>query len=51
MYQYTDFDKQFVRNRAAQYRDQLERNLAGTLADACPKVLEASRIALKKTQE
>ncbi|MDP3759951.1 MAG: nitrite/sulfite reductase [Ramlibacter sp.] len=33
MYQYTDFDKQFVRNRAAQYRDQLERNLAGTLSD------------------
>ncbi|MES3001603.1 MAG: nitrite/sulfite reductase [Pseudomonadota bacterium] len=33
MYQYTEFDKQFVRNRAAQYRDQLERNLAGTLGD------------------
>ncbi|MDO8251257.1 MAG: nitrite/sulfite reductase [Rhodoferax sp.] len=33
MYQYTDFDRQFVRNRAAQYRDQLERNLAGTLTD------------------
>ena len=33
MYQYTEFDKQFVRNRAAQYRDQLERNLAGKLAD------------------
>jgi sulfite reductase (NADPH) hemoprotein beta-component len=33
MYQYTDFDRQFVRDRAAQYRDQLERNLAGTLAD------------------
>ena len=33
MYQYTDFDKQFVRSRAAQYRDQLERNLAGTLGD------------------
>ncbi|MBG9387115.1 nitrite/sulfite reductase [Caenimonas aquaedulcis] len=33
MYQYTDFDKQMVRNRAAQYRDQLERNLAGTLGD------------------
>jgi sulfite reductase (NADPH) hemoprotein beta-component len=33
MYQYTDFDRQFVRNRAAQYRDQLERNLAGTLSD------------------
>ena len=33
MYQYTDFDRQFVRNRAAQYRDQLERNLAGSLTD------------------
>jgi sulfite reductase (NADPH) hemoprotein beta-component len=33
MYQYTEFDKQFVRARAAQYRDQLERNLAGTLGD------------------
>ncbi|MBI5279120.1 MAG: nitrite/sulfite reductase [Burkholderiales bacterium] len=33
MYQYTEFDKQFVRSRAAQYRDQLERNLAGKLAD------------------
>jgi sulfite reductase (NADPH) hemoprotein beta-component len=33
MYQYTDFDKQFVKTRAAQYRDQLERNLAGTLGD------------------
>ncbi len=33
MYQYTEFDRQFIRNRAAQYRDQLERNLAGTLGD------------------
>src|SRR5574343_1034967 len=33
MYQYTEFDKQFVRQRAAQFRDQLERNLAGKLAD------------------
>ncbi len=33
MYQYTDFDKQFVKLRAAQYRDQLERNLAGQLSD------------------
>jgi len=31
MYQYTEFDKQFVRARAAQYRDQLERFLAGQL--------------------
>ncbi len=33
MYQYTAFDRQFLRSRAAQYRDQLERNLAGELAD------------------
>ena len=33
MYQYTDFDRQFVRARAAQFRDQLERNLAGELGD------------------
>ncbi|MDB5896939.1 MAG: ferredoxin--nitrite reductase-like protein [Ramlibacter sp.] len=33
MYQYTEFDQQFVRARAAQYRDQLERWQAGKLAD------------------
>jgi sulfite reductase (NADPH) hemoprotein beta-component len=33
MYQYTEFDRHFVRSRAAQYRDQLQRNLAGELAD------------------
>src|ERR1035437_1639477 len=33
MYQYTDFDRQFVKQRAAQYRDQLERNLSGALSD------------------
>ena len=33
MYQYTEFDKQFVHARAAQFRDQLERNLAGKLGD------------------
>jgi len=33
MYQYSDFDKQFVRQRAAQFRDQLDRNLAGRLSD------------------
>src|SRR5574343_1607315 len=32
MYQYTDFDQQFVRQRAAQYRDQLTRHLAGQLS-------------------
>jgi sulfite reductase (NADPH) hemoprotein beta-component len=33
MYQYTDFDRHFVRARAAQYRDQLQRNLAGELGE------------------
>lgn len=33
MYQYTDFDRQFIKSRAAQYRDQLERNLKGELSD------------------
>jgi len=33
MYQYTDFDRRFVHQRAAQYRDQLTRNLAGALSD------------------
>ena len=33
MYQYTEFDRQFIRARAAQYRDQLERNLKGELGD------------------
>jgi sulfite reductase (NADPH) hemoprotein beta-component len=33
MYQYTEFDKHFVRARAAQYRDQLERWQAGKLSD------------------
>jgi sulfite reductase (NADPH) hemoprotein beta-component len=32
MYSYTDFDRQFVRARAAQYRDQLTRHLCGELA-------------------
>ncbi len=31
MYQYTDFDRQFVRQRAAQFRDQLERWQSGRL--------------------
>ena len=33
MYQYTPFDTQFVKQRAAQFRDQLERHLAGKLPD------------------
>ncbi len=32
MYRYTDFDRQFVRARAAQFRDQLQRHLAGELS-------------------
>jgi sulfite reductase (NADPH) hemoprotein beta-component len=31
MYQYTEFDRHVVRQRAAQYRDQLGRHLAGAL--------------------
>lgn len=34
MYQYTDFDRRFIRLRAAQYRDQLERHLNGRLSDS-----------------
>ncbi|MBT9549612.1 MAG: nitrite/sulfite reductase [Hydrogenophaga sp.] len=33
MYQYSDFDRQFVQLRADQYRDQLTRWQAGTLGD------------------
>ena len=33
MYQYTEFDRQFVHARAAQFRDQLERWQAGKLSD------------------
>jgi len=33
MYQYTEFDRQFVRARAAQFRDQLRRHLDGALPD------------------
>ena len=33
MYRYTDFDSRFVHARAAQFRDQLERHLAGALPD------------------
>ncbi|OWQ93468.1 nitrite reductase [Roseateles aquatilis] len=33
MYAYTDFDRQFVHARAAQFRDQLERHMAGQLPD------------------
>ena len=33
MYSYTDFDRQFVHARAAQFRDQLQRHLAGQLGE------------------
>ena len=33
MYAYTEFDRQFVRARAAQFRDQLDRHFAGHLPD------------------
>ena len=33
MYQYTEFDRQFVRLRAEQYRDQLQRRLGGQLSE------------------
>jgi sulfite reductase (NADPH) hemoprotein beta-component len=33
MYQYTDFDRQFVHMRAAQFRDQLERWQTGKLSE------------------
>ena len=33
MYQYTDFDRRFVKERAAQYRDQLTRRLNGQLSE------------------
>jgi len=33
MYQYTAFDRHFVHRRAAQFRDQLERHLAGQLSE------------------
>ena len=33
MYAYTEFDKQFVHQRAAQFRDQLERHFGGKLPE------------------
>jgi sulfite reductase (NADPH) hemoprotein beta-component len=33
MYSYTDFDRNFVHARAAQFRDQLQRHLAGELGE------------------
>lgn len=34
MYQYTDFDQQLLNERLAQFTDQIQRYLAGTLSDA-----------------
>ncbi len=39
MYAYTDFDRQFVLARAAQFRDQLNRHFAGDLPDEDFKAL------------
>ena len=33
MYQYDDFDRQFVTERVAHYREQTERYLAGKLSE------------------
>ncbi|WP_424933352.1 nitrite/sulfite reductase [Amaricoccus macauensis] len=33
MYQYTDFDQDFVRERVAEFRDQVERRIDGTLSE------------------
>ena len=33
MYRYNDFDRHFVRERVAQYRDQVERRLSGALTE------------------
>jgi len=33
MYQYTDFDRRFIKERAAQFRDQLNRRLNGQLSE------------------
>jgi sulfite reductase (NADPH) hemoprotein beta-component len=34
MYDYTDFDMAFVRQRVAEFRDQVERRIAGSLTEA-----------------
>jgi sulfite reductase (NADPH) hemoprotein beta-component len=39
MYQYTEFDRQFLRLRAEQYRDQLARRLSGALTEDAFKPL------------
>ena len=34
MYDYSDFDRDFVRGRVAEFRDQVERRIAGSLTEA-----------------
>jgi sulfite reductase (NADPH) hemoprotein beta-component len=34
MYDYTDFDREYVRDRVAEFRDQVERRIAGSLTEA-----------------
>ncbi len=34
MYDYSDFDRDFVRERVAEFRDQVERRIAGSLTEA-----------------
>ena len=64
MYRYDDFDPRFVHQRAAQFRDQLERHLAGELAEddfrapapaerlvrAAPRADAAHRRALRRAE-
>ncbi len=45
MYQYTDFDRHFVRQRAAQFRDQLERWQKGKLSEDEFRPLRGCRTA------
>ena len=33
MYDYSDFDRAFVRERVAEFRDQVERRIAGALTE------------------
>ena len=51
MYQYTEFDRQFVRTRAAQYRDQLERFLGGQLdAEAAARLTRSAESYVRNWQ-
>ena len=48
MYQYTEFDKAFVRARAAEHRDQLERWQAGQLTEDQFRPLRLPKISVKR---